>query len=249
MRLSLINRRRSAAAVGMLLFSSVLTILDSGQADAALATCGTPGNYFDGAENTASTAIYGVAADIETQEPALCSAAGGSSSSSSAWAMLTPAGQNDYAQAGYVKNGVNVTQYPTGFHYLAQYTTTTGGVVTFISGNPGTSTHTYAVYLRASDDRVHMTYDGVNMLTMNYDTTGNWNTAWQGQFYGETWHAESDVVGSNANRARFNRIYKYNSAGTETFITDLSGLATSIRYAFSIANAAVGGKYIDIWTQ
>ena len=110
--------------------------------------------------------------------------------------MLVPQGLAYWAQAGYIKIGTNNTEFDkTGFHYVAQYLRTNGSPKTFVGGAPGTSRHTYDVYLRAADDRVHMTRDGMNLLTLNYDTTGVWNPSWGGQWSAETEHVASDVPG------------------------------------------------------
>ena len=219
-------------------------------AEAAKAKCGAVGNFYAGATSAFATSTYGVRADVETNRPALCNASGGSPSVSSAWVMLLPNNAAYYAQAGYAKVGLGNSQYNNGFHYLAQYKTPSGSRPTFISGDPGTTTHTYAVYLRASDDRIHMTRDGVNLLTLNYDTTGTWSTSWGGEFSGEAFHKQSDVPGTATDRTRFNYIQRYLGNGGIDFVTTLNGFTQpSSRYHRHKGAAQVGGQYLDVWTD
>lgn len=226
-------------------------------AGAAGSTCGTKSNYLDGYGTTYQTSIYGVRADIERNDPALCSPSGGSPSLSAAWAMVTPNQAYHWAQTGYIKVGTVSPDFPnhTGFHTFAQYTQqcqpncSGSGVTTAFGDDPG-GTATYAAYLRSSDDRIHMTVDGTTLLTMNYDVTGEWVNDWAGQFAAETYHVQSDVPGTSSDRTRFNYIQRYESNGDINFIQNLylfSGIPT--RYKYDEFAASVGGRGIDLWTD
>jgi hypothetical protein len=246
--LSVQRRIRYLFASAVFLAGAVL-LAPSGPVGAAGVNCNSAKtSYGDWVENPAQTSLYGVRGDIETNVPALCSASGGSPSSSSAWVMLLPEDMAYYAQAGYVKNGTEVTQYPTGFHYLAQYKKPDGSRPTYVQGDPGTSTHRYAVYLRASDDRIHMERDGNHMLTLDYDVTGVWDSAWFGTWSGETWHLESDVPGTYSDHTTFNYIQRFEQNGDINFVTSLTKHSASSRYWGDVSDATVGGKRFDIWT-
>jgi len=225
---------------------------------AAYENCGTQANYLAVVESPYTVNNYGVRSDIETNYAELCSSAGGSPSLSTAWAMLTPDQAFHWAQAGYIKVGIENTGFPgpTGLHYVAQYTQecqpscSGAGVTTVVTGDPGTSTHRYASYLRASDDRIHMTVDGTNLLTMNYDVTGEWVNEWAGQFGGETYHSQSDIPGTNADRTRFKYMQRFESNGDINFLQTLYYVGSPPgRYHRDVGNASVGGKYLDMWTS
>lgn len=255
------RRSRALAGAAALISVALAGPIAAGQNSPAVAagsSCGTLSNYLAVTESAYTTSNFGIRADIETNDPALCSSSGGSPSLSTAWAMLTPNQAYHWAQAGYIRVGTDNTGYPgaVGFHYVAQYTKACqpncsgNGYTTVVTGSPGTATHTYASYLRASDDRIHMTVDGTNLLTVGYDVTGVWVNSWAGQFGGETYHAQSDIPGTTGDRTRFNYIQKYGSGGAINFISTLNMVGSPpSRYHRDTGAAGVGGLFLDVWTN
>jgi hypothetical protein len=230
-------------------------------ANAAGSSCDNHANWFVGADSPFTTSNFGVRSQIEFREPALCSASGGSPSASSAWTMLGPETPvTQYAQVGYYKQGTKVSgaDTPNGIHTFAQYTKACfpdcgpgNSVVvsaTAPAPSPGDQTM-YSVYLRASDDRIHMYDASTSILTMNRDVSGEWSNAWGGLFRGETWHSSTDVPGTFSNRVLFNYIQKYDSSGNLNFITTLNPFSDRSRYHYDYFDADVGGKGLKIWTD
>lgn len=250
-------KRSTAICAALLLGWAVPSALAPDSANAALGACGPSSKSFsDGADSPALTSNFGVQADIETNEPALCSSSGGSPSLSNAWAMLTPY-NNQWAQVGYIKVGAeSTTGWTTGFHYFTQYTRACYGspgcndaFPTRVWGDPGTATHTYRVF-HANDGLIHMYVDGNSQGNMNRNVGGEWPAAWAGNFAGETFDWQSDVPGTNADRTRFNYIKRLDVDANTSFIPSLDGVTPgSVRYHQQIGDAAVGGKYLDIWTD
>lgn len=199
---------------------AALTSIGVAPAHSSGTTCGAPGNFHAFAQNPAQASLYGVRGTIETNMPALCGSAPTSPSSSSA-----------------------------GLHYLAQYRRPNDSTPTFVGGDPGTSSHQYTVNLRASDDRIHMTRDGLNLLTVDYDVSGKWQNEWRGQWAGETWHLATDVPGTAADPTTINYIQRYESNGDINFVTSLTTNSSSSRYGRSTGAANVGGRRFSFWTD
>lgn len=213
-------RRQPGLLIGGFLLALLTTMLTSGQTPAAAAgaTCGTKNNYYAVAQSSSySSLVYGVKANIQRYDPALCSSASGSPSVSAAWAMLIPQTPlTQYAQAGYVKVGTNNPDYPshTGLHEFAQYTYACApncgsgnpNAATAWGPTPPTGSTTYSVFLRASDDRIVMQAAGSTLLVMNRDISGEWSTGWGGQFGGETFHTASDIPGVDTNHVIIDNI-------------------------------------------
>ena len=199
---------------------------------AAISPCGTAGSKFAGASPT-GIVTYGAKADISLQDPALCDAATGSPSTSSAWTMLVEDTPNYYlAQTGYIHAGSNWTYAGSdgngnpvtyqGYHYsvFTEWTPTVGvgDVVQFFAAPPPSNTN-YQTGYSFNDHRINM-WQGTTQLThTNYDPSGVWQTPWEPQFYGETHHCESDVPGTSSAHVTFSHIEKKSSDGTWSSIT------------------------------
>lgn len=197
-------------------------------ANAAGENCLNQGNYFAGVGSPRTSAIFGSRAEIQRDDPQLCSAAGGSPSDSSAWAMVTAQivghpNQDHYAQVGYAKVGARSGEPVQGLHVFAQYTRACkpdcagANFVNVYAPAPG-GTELYTNVLRSSDNRIHMLADGVEIARTGYDPQGDWQPEWQAQFAGETFHPQSDVVGTVNNRTRFFRLQRFESNGDINFI-------------------------------
>lgn len=238
-------------------------------AEAAQATCGTSTAILANGISAYSTAVYGAGAWVETNLPALCAHVAGSTyvgspSISTAWVMVTPSQDEHWAQAGYIRVGSThpIWSANSGTHYVTQYTSAcrpncgpnASGVNTTFTGQPD-SVEQYAAYLRASDDRIHMTVNGNDLDVMHYDVTGVWDNDWRVQLGGETHHLGTDMPGLSNDTTRFNLIKKYNSTGGTSFVSTLnpypsdSYLSTYTRYHRTIGNSPDGGKDMEIWTS
>ena len=101
-----VSRRSTLAAVlsGVVAISMAASLLDAMPAAAATTCSGTRSNYHDGYQ-TLTVTTTGTAADIMVRYPTLCTGAVGGASFSSAWTMLTGAGDPaGWAQTGYLRD-------------------------------------------------------------------------------------------------------------------------------------------------
>ncbi|RNL81247.1 hypothetical protein EFL95_02445 [Nocardioides marmorisolisilvae] len=108
----------------------------------------------------------------------------------------------------------------------------------------------YSSYLRASDDRIHMTAAGTDLGTVGYDVTGQWKPQWSAQYGAETYHFEDDVPGTKTSQTHFDYLQQYAQNGDINFISSLSytSPATS-RYHRASYSPSVGGKGFLVWTD
>lgn len=233
-------------------------------ADAAEDCSSTWQSYHSSGISAYSTSIYGASAAIETNLPALCdhvpeSGYVGSQDAVAAWSMVTPDSPYHWAQSGYVRIGSEHPWAPEhmGTVYFAQWTKSCNpscgagdaGVVTAWGGAPA-SWNTYSSYLRASDDRVHMTVGGNDLGVMGYDVTGIWPASWRVEVSGETHNLGSDMPGDAADHTNFSSILKYNSTGGTSEVQTLTpGNPAGSRYHVDLDDTPSGGNTMEIWTS
>jgi len=163
--------------------------------------------------------VYGVAADITTHQPDLCTQPPQprDSSDSSAWAALTPAsdpGGCSIAQSGYLRDAGQQGPYGTQFQFFAEYATCGKNFVykNVGSANPD-STHHYAEVYNTGTHRIDMQVDGVTVLSTNFDPLSAWGSTWNAKWLGETFNAGDNLAGSVRNPAIFGNLAVQTSVG------------------------------------
>ena len=177
----------------------------------AARACGASQYGFAGAYSSFTSSIYGARSSIEYNNPDLCGSDADDHGFSTIWSMVTAlpvdsAGEQSYAQAGYYQAGAATAGYNTGIWRWGQYTSkcyahgncaaSDPGFRNLYAGHPGGSKEFYSVYRVASTGYVAM-YAGSDLLGQTtYDPTGDWQPAWQAQFFGET-HGRGDDVGGH----------------------------------------------------
>lgn len=253
-----------AAASSSVLLASLLCAPPASAARA----CGPTQYGFAGAQSAFATSVFGARAQIEYNNPDLCGSDADGSGFSTAWSMVDAWSADDpdhnhsdwigYAQAGYYQAGGSVAGYSTGIWEWSQYSSkcvshgTCGTDAKFHNsyyGHPS-GTHMYANYRSSSDGHVHMTVDGNQIDETNYDPTGDWAAAWQGEFYGEVHDWGTDIPGTDGDRTTLNYLQKYESNGNINFFSSVTGTTTAnTRYHRDVFDAAVGGKAVNVWTD
>lgn len=71
----------------------------------------------------------------------------------------------------------------------------------FDNTNP-TGSWTYKVSFE-QDAHLHMRVNGNQLSETDYNPTNYWEGEWDNEFFGETWHKESDVVGTSGDKVSF----------------------------------------------
>ncbi|MCW2747522.1 MAG: hypothetical protein JWP10_664 [Nocardioidaceae bacterium] len=233
----------------------------------AAQTCGAASSSFTGGYSAFSSAIFGTRSRIEYNNPDLCGSDADGPGISVVWSMVTAPSDssptnNDrvgWAQTGYGQFG-GASAYTTGIWNFAQWTRKCKNVGTCGSDledivhtvylDHPSGAQMYANVLRASDDFIHMYVDGVELTKTTYNPAGDWDAAWQGQFFAETHEKSSDVVGTSTDVTSMDYLQKYDSAGGVAFFSTINGSTTSgTRYHRSAYSPTVGGNGLKIWTD
>jgi len=228
-------------------------------------TCNLSGNYLATANSGYSTNIRGARARIEYNNPDLCGDDSTGEGVSVAWSMVSARSDSDlnntnkqgWAQTGYGQFAANSGFEPSGLHVFAQYKieckstgTCTGDTVNTQIGGGIPSPGTYANELRSSDDRIHMSVNGTDLLVTDYDPTGSWDEGWRGQFAGEVLDPKSNVPGTDTDRTTFDYLYYLHPSGSLNFFGSITALTPNYsRHHVRVYNAGVGGKGVDVWTS
>lgn len=95
-----------------------------------------------------------------------------------------------------------------------------------------------------SDGYAHTYINGTHFwANKNFKPANKWSTPFSSQFFGETFHKESNVVGTSADHVTFRRIQARNSSGSwET--RGLTGASPVCRYRLSL----ISNSEFEIWT-
>ena len=264
----------AAAAVGLALAATSLagsrsapTVHDDTELAANSTTCGSAQHIDAGGYSNYTSANFGVRAKISLDTIRLCKS-GTSSSGSSVWVMATAAKdgytaktRSLYAQAGYEKLGPQWPYAgPKTLHTFSQWTrkcypTSCAQGVDPAPTKYGTVAPTnnamYSVYLNRSTQRILM-YVGTKLMdSTDYDpaSSGGWDSAWRGEFFGESYDPNSDVVGTSSDPATITQIQRYEQNGSINFISTLTPFAQIARYHASNYSPSVGGLGLKIWTN
>lgn len=177
-----------------------------------------------------------------------------------AFAAAHPGSYNydGWAQVGYQQTGSAADFYGmTGIYTFSQWTKkcrTTGtcgnasDVVTDFYDTPNGS-WTYSAVLN-SDGFIHLHANGHHVAQTGFNVAGDWASAWQGQFFGETTETGSDQVGTASDPTSFDYIYRFDANGQANFITSLTDSTDfTDHYHRAQTTPAAGGLGQSIWTS
>lgn len=212
--------------------------------------------------------IYGVSGRISYYNPDMCDNDATTAATSSAWSMVTapsatypndPSHQG-YAQSGYLDAGP-ASGYQAGVTTFSQYLrkcavdnagycgSEVGFNTAYWVGPSGT--WSYASQYEVNNDRlIHMYAHGYQLDETNYDPLGDWQNAWQCQFFGETHDNATGMPGTAATHVNVDNLIKKDSnlansfVGVTTFVT-----ANDVRYRLARYTPAGGGQGFQIWTD
>jgi hypothetical protein len=223
---------------------------------AAVAGCNSAtASRFDGGLTSRQAGLWGARAKITPFDPDLC----GRSSVAVAWSMVTArsaevGGASGWAQVGYGRFGSNSGFAQSGYLTFAQYTRwcyndgsgcAAGYPVTRFA-SPPTGTVLYSNAYRAATTYIHMVAGGTLIARTDFTPIGLWEDAWQGQFFGETKHVESDVPGTRNSKVSFSDLKRETDpSGTWAAITSVSMLSSHCRYRYAVPGTTTD---FDIWT-
>lgn len=222
--------------------------------------------YRTGGQSAFNSGIFGVSARIETNQPNLCGDDDASNGSSGPWAMVAARSKTDpsnfralgYAQAGYQQTGSASGFYGmTGIYTFSQYTkkckatlscgTSADYITDFWTAPSGPTVYSA---IQFEDGYIHMHADNHHIDQTGYSPTGVWESAWQGQFYGETTETASDQVGTAADPTSFDLMKKYDADGDSSFFVSVPpDTAYPSHYHSRSTAPASGGVGLKIWTQ
>jgi hypothetical protein len=252
-----VSRPALSAWIGAL----VLIVMFAVPVDAAVSPCaGQATSHFAGGSTSYQLNIWGSKANISDFDPALC----GSSSVSVAWSMVA-AVSNDaqnahgWAQIGYGEFGGNSGFSHSGYHTFSQFTKwcyddgsacASGYPVTKFDPAP-TSTVLYKNQYRSADSHIHMYYGSTQLDETEFDPTNNhWDGNWSAQFFDETYHQETDVVGKDANRVQYTSLMKQtdNSGGNWAGIQNITRRVDYSRYHAQFTNPTQNQNF-ETWTK
>lgn len=250
--------RRFGIATLVLTSAAVAALIGAGTPAQSATTCGGGAYFHTGRSAQASSAVWGARATIEDFDPDLCSTA----SASSVWALVAApksgnASEIMYAQAGYLKVGQYTNgPVPAGWRKFAQYAKSCSpgcapslDYVTWWSDAAPTGPLTYVATYRQSDDRIHMYSNGVDVLQTTYDPVSVWTSQWTPQYYAETWHAGTDIVGSSGNKTSLWNLQVYDSSENTSFPANwIAPSAGTTRHFGQITYPGTGGEGMDLWT-
>lgn len=216
---------------------------------------------------TPSAAVFGVYSRIEQRNPDLCGSDSTGPSSSGAWSMVTADSENGlhtmWAQSGWTQDATGYPGGPGGILAFSQFTPKCKATASCIgdpyitdygAAIPAESKYIYRSVQEPSDNRIHMYANGVQLAETNYNPEGDWDAAWDHQFSGETFHVGTDMPGTFADKADWDRLQYYNSSGSRINVT-LSmmrlGSAESSRYQGEYWTPAAGDGDIGwrMWTD
>ena len=208
-----------------------------------------------GATSTQST-IFGASAQVTYQNPVVCNQPG---RQSSAWVMVSapndgsPNGaHNWYFQLGYKKlaggSPVRWAQWTKSCYPDCGSSATHGNWY----GAALTGTHTYAVYLVGSTQRLRGTIDGAAIADgPTYDPSLYWDSAWAANFAGETHDKDSNIPGIATNKVVFTDIKRYNGDGTITFVGQFESSGVNCAcpgFNYQSFSPGTGSLGFRVWT-
>ena len=181
---------------------------------------------------------------IELRAPAVCS---GAASFSVAWSMLTGLSSDDgWAQGGFGR--FHDIDGQDGYFTFSQWTGCSSNcqLHTRYLDFP-TDDRNWRVIYDDSDNHLHIYKGSEQLAATSFDPFNLWTTPMEPQFFGETGHTASDVIGTLSNKARFYQVKKKKADGTWVDI-DLLTLITPDSSRYHDAWDVQPGSF-KIWTE
>lgn len=240
------------------------------------------GNLHIGGFRGPNSLYYGAAGRFETKNPELCGTETTTATFSSVWVMATaPSDQypgdparKAWAQAGYIQAGTNLCtdggtscSPSSSIRAFSQHTRQCKSVGTFCTNGITTKTvwgdpitvetfYDYYVYEMYPDDG-SLTMYGANQYldTTPYATANVWDPDWTIQWFGETYHPQTDVPGVHmpepGDYTDMDSLAYYGSGGNKNFITTAPSWGSNSAYEIKNFTPPEGrGNYgIKIWTD
>lgn len=221
--------------------------------------------------------IFGGRGRIEPANPDLCGS-GGSNSWSGAYTLLSAKSAtypgnslaNGIAQVGYADWGrtspySTLLGLPSGYHVFSFFTrkcqatlscgSDLSDQIAMVAKTAPSGVQFYDVHRVASDGHIHLFAGSNEVDAMQYDTTGDWQPAWDIEYLGETKQPNDDLAGTAADPVGFHLLQKYESSGNLSFFEGLDGSwnhATTSQcacYKHEETNPDAGGQGFRIWTE
>lgn len=196
--------------------------------------CEVTGNYYDGGYTLRSQSIYGARALIDkTNNPVFCPDLG------TTWATVL-VGSNICAAGGitfHAQVGTGIVQGHSR-DVVTEWTKKCCGqpecddpFVRHYRHNAPSGPLEYEVYQR-TDGYVVMRAGGNVVDVTGYNVSGDWDTAWTDQFFGETWDLPTYMPGVSSSKVRFQELQRYESNGDINYIQtgDLYWMAPQPNY-------------------
>jgi hypothetical protein len=204
-------------------FCIVAPFLSVPAVDAALATCGVGGNWFDGKDQSVYTNgnyYEGVSAVITSRIGLVCdSDTSNSNNFSNAWSMIAngESASGGWVQTGYIRGyGGHIYHFGQVWDGIAPFSThsaTRYGASALASGER----HRYWQQWSSSCYCELAMIDVTQWIKTTWNPFGTWTTPFEMQFEAETRYRESDVPGTPAAPAQWDTMQA--QAYSDTFIT------------------------------
>lgn len=185
------------------------TLVASPSAEAALPTCGSLGNFFDGFyhDNVNNAQRFeGASAYIVVRNASLCGTDNRESNFTTAWSMIEGAQTNspcEWAQSGFERNaadGVNLS-------YFAQITRDCFRMQTLYSLPLPTSVagtrHIFRSTVQPDSSYIASVVDSTTYLISDFNVFATWSYPYEPQFLGEASYVENDIPGNRNNPTQF----------------------------------------------
>lgn len=209
------------------LFAAVTTVValttaTAPTASAALSTCGTASNYFDGIYFEPATVGHntrGVIGQLLVRPSASCTTVSTDQNLTNAWTMIAGAASLQWVQSGFIRK--NPTSFTQSFSQAAR--SASDVETTFVNTQLFEGARIpYEQQVRTSSlcqggsTRCVFSYaNGSAILISNWDPLTSWNGPFEVQYAGETGYAESDIPGRTTNKTEFTGLKYYTGeAGT-----------------------------------
>jgi hypothetical protein len=110
----------------------------------------------------------------------------------------------------------------------------------------------YTVGYRSGDQRVHYIVGSNEIGKTIFNAATAWTADWQAQYFGETFHVRSDVVGTLADPVHFTGVQRKNSGEDQNSWTDVTNLTLNTdkpdRYHREKTNPTQNQSF-NIWTH
>lgn len=220
------RRTRQATRIAIIAGALLSQLVAPQSAGAALATCGTGGNYHVG-QKRPSTGVtaYGVKATLNAERGSLCGSDLTHNNFNTVYVMLAEEANDDpdhifgWAQVGYHRfAGETTYHFWQHRHGNPPPGDLTADIQTEFYEAAVANSATYEYVVRYSDtcDCIRMFIDGVLVKNTDFDPFVSWagSGAWNYQLMAEARYKESDVPGTASDRTNLSGIKLWSSVNT-----------------------------------